>query len=182
MARVRPVHVRTLALLSIVVGLAVLLPLLPAHAATVTVRITSTLSPKSLTIARGTTVRWRNDDDERHRVRRPPPGGSPSSAAVTIGDRVYTPRSVTIATGGTVRWTNRDRDAHTVTARGGGFDSGILSSGGTFSRRFPTVRRPGRHCRAAARPPPPRSTSLTVGPADRRRRPVATRQAREERL
>jgi len=44
---------------------------LPAavDAATVTVRIASSLSPKTVTVAPGTTVRWVNEDGDRHRMR-----------------------------------------------------------------------------------------------------------------
>jgi plastocyanin len=202
MARVGRAGGRLLALLGIVGGLAIMAPPLSAEAATVTVRITSTLTPKSADITTGATVLWRNDDSRRHRVRStsgpvefdsgdiepgdtysfrfrtagsykyndhreqddsaywgsvrvssggttptpPPPsptpgggGGAPASAAVAIVNRAFSPRTVTIAAGGTVRWTNSDGDSHTVTARGGGFDSGILRSGGTFSRRFPAA-------------------------------------------
>jgi plastocyanin len=38
-------------------------------AATVTVRIASSLSPKTVTVAPGTTVRWVNEDGDRHRMR-----------------------------------------------------------------------------------------------------------------
>ena len=41
----------------------------PAFAATATVTIGASLSPKSLTVAPGTTVTWRNTDHERHRPR-----------------------------------------------------------------------------------------------------------------
>jgi plastocyanin len=45
------------------------LPLVPAAAATQVVTIGSSLSPKSLTVAPGTTVTWRNADASRHRIR-----------------------------------------------------------------------------------------------------------------
>jgi plastocyanin len=41
----------------------------PAYAATATVTIDTTLHPKSLSVAPGTTVTWRNADSARHRVR-----------------------------------------------------------------------------------------------------------------
>jgi plastocyanin len=45
------------------------LPVLPAYAGAATVTIDSTLHPKSLTVAPGTTVTWRNADADRHRIR-----------------------------------------------------------------------------------------------------------------
>ena len=36
----------------------------------------------------------------------------------------------------TVTWTNRDVLLHTVTAKGGGVDSGALSKGTSYSRTF----------------------------------------------
>ena len=180
------------------------LPLTPAAAATVTITISSTLNPRSVTIAPGTTITWRNADGERHRPRTqsgpeefdvdldPGESGSvtlsaagtyryaddrdeedsaywgtitvasgsstggtgtggtggtgggtggtggtttaPASASVSITDGAFTPRSVRIRTGGSVSWTNNDDREHTAT--GSGFDSGLLRSGGRYSRTF----------------------------------------------
>jgi plastocyanin len=50
-------------------GAALVLPVVPAYAATATVTIDSTLHPRSLTVTPGTTVTWRNADADRHRIR-----------------------------------------------------------------------------------------------------------------
>jgi plastocyanin len=50
-------------------GAALVLPVVPAYAATATVTIDSTLHPRSLTVTPGTTVIWRNADADRHRAR-----------------------------------------------------------------------------------------------------------------
>ncbi|MEE8331286.1 MAG: plastocyanin/azurin family copper-binding protein [Acidimicrobiia bacterium] len=73
----------------------------------------------------------------------PPPGGEPPAPPVggdvSIFNRSYQPGSLTVGVGATVRWANNDDRVHTVTARNGGFDSGIFDTGGTYSRSFPTA-------------------------------------------
>jgi plastocyanin len=69
----------------------------------------------------------------------PPPDGdggtdAPARAAVSIGDDFFRPGNVSIATGGTVTWTHTGSAPHTVT--GNGFDSGMLTGGQRFSKRF----------------------------------------------
>ena len=64
---VRPARpIRLAVLLAVLIG-----GLLPAavDAATVTVHMAGGLSPRSITVAPGTTVRWINDSDDRHRMR-----------------------------------------------------------------------------------------------------------------
>ena len=64
---VRPARpLRVALVLAVLIG-----GLLPAaaQAATVTVHLTDGLSPRSITVAPGTTVRWTNDSDDRHRMR-----------------------------------------------------------------------------------------------------------------
>ena len=60
----------------------------------------------------------------------------PDTGSVSIIDKSFRPGTIAIATGGTVEWANDDGEAHTVTATDGGFDSGILNGGGTFSQTF----------------------------------------------
>lgn len=55
---------------------------------------------------------------------------------VDIRDFAFSPRTIEIRVGDTVRWTNRDSVAHTATARGGSFDTGLLSEGESGSVRF----------------------------------------------
>ena len=79
----------------------------PAYAATATVTIGSTLSPKSLTVAPGTTVTWKNADNDRHRVRT-------TSAPVELDSNDLDPGdswSVTLNTAGTYRYVDhREED------------------------------------------------------------------------
>jgi len=48
----------------------------------------------------------------------------------------FEPVTLTIAAGATVRWFNDDALPHTVTASDGSWDSGNLSPGGSYERRF----------------------------------------------
>ena len=60
---------------------------------------------------------------------------------VAIGEYAFTPAQVAVRPGDTVVWTNKDQVPHSVTALGGGFDSGAILPGGSFRHRFPS---PGR--------------------------------------
>lgn len=51
----------------------------------------------------------------------------PVRHAVTLAKVAYDPRVLDVAAGDTVEWTNRDLVPHTVTARNGGWDSGVLA-------------------------------------------------------
>ena len=69
---------------------------------------------------------------------------SPSAAGVTgnaatIKNFAFTPMTLTVRAGTTVTWTNQDSSTHTVTAVAGGFDSGNLTTGTTFTHMFPTA-------------------------------------------
>jgi plastocyanin len=63
-------------------------------------------------------------------------GAAPSDLAATIVDFAFQPTPTSIVAGSTVTWTNDGVAPHTVTATDGSFDSGLLSAGATFSRRF----------------------------------------------
>lgn len=58
------------------------------------------------------------------------------SASVSARDNLFAPPSLTIDVGDTVTWSNDGDNAHTVTANGGGFDSGNLDPGQSFSHSF----------------------------------------------
>lgn len=61
-------------------------------------------------------------------------GGKAASAdAVSIANFAFDPDEFEVAAGTEVTWTNDDQAPHTVTADGGGFDSGTLEPGDTFS-------------------------------------------------
>jgi plastocyanin len=57
-------------------------------------------------------------------------------AAVSIVDLTFDPASIEVDAGSTVTWTNDDGVPHTVTARGEGFNSGVLLSGDSFEQSF----------------------------------------------
>jgi plastocyanin len=59
-----------------------------------------------------------------------------SVARVRIVDDRFRPRTITVSRGTLVRWVNRGNHTHTVTSSPGLWDSGLLSSGTSFSRRF----------------------------------------------
>jgi plastocyanin len=55
---------------------------------------------------------------------------------VRIVDNRFRPRSITISRGTRVRWVNRGNNPHTTTSNNDTWDSGTLSPGERFSRRF----------------------------------------------
>ncbi|CAA9551900.1 MAG: hypothetical protein AVDCRST_MAG73-2948 [uncultured Thermomicrobiales bacterium] len=57
-------------------------------------------------------------------------------AAVTIADFSYNPDPIEVAVGGSVTWTNEDGSSHTATEDGGGFNSGRLGTGESFTQTF----------------------------------------------
>jgi len=61
---------------------------------------------------------------------------SATVTAVTIKNFAFSPAQVTVKAGSTVRWTNQDSTAHTITSDDGKFNSGNLSTGGTFEFTF----------------------------------------------
>jgi plastocyanin len=68
-------------------------------------------------------------------------GGSPSAqaqgaSAVSIIDFAFQPASVTVPVGATVTWTNNGMAPHTSTSSAGGWNSGTLNSGQSFSFTF----------------------------------------------
>ena len=58
---------------------------------------------------------------------------------VTIKGFAYSPAELTIAAGDTVMFVNEDSAPHTVTADGGGFDTGRLSRGQSAGLSFPSA-------------------------------------------
>ena len=57
--------------------------------------------------------------------------------AVAVRSLAFTPATLEVTAGTTVEWTNDDPLPHTVTAAGGGFDSGLIESGRKWRRTFP---------------------------------------------
>jgi len=64
---------------------------------------------------------------------------SASAASVDIKGFAFNAPSLEVAVGTTVTWTNDDSTAHTVSQVGGGFDSGKIDPGATFSFTFTTA-------------------------------------------
>ena len=59
----------------------------------------------------------------------------------------FDPATFTVSVGGTVTWINKDTMGHTVTSDITGlFDSGLLSTGATWSHTFTTVGTYPYHC------------------------------------
>jgi plastocyanin len=68
-----------------------------------------------------------------------PPAAPPRRGALAqVGayDDHFGPRTITVPPGTTVRWTNYGRHVHTVTFRAGGFDSGDIPPGGSYTATF----------------------------------------------
>ncbi|MEO6059463.1 MAG: plastocyanin/azurin family copper-binding protein [Candidatus Limnocylindria bacterium] len=61
---------------------------------------------------------------------------APAGTSVRMAGSRFEPATLTIAPGATVRWFNDDALPHTVTASDGSWDSGNLSPGGSYERRF----------------------------------------------
>ncbi len=64
---------------------------------------------------------------------------SPGTNEVWMQNTAFTPSSITVAVNTTIKWTNKDGMTHTVTSTSGLFDSGSISSGGTYSHQFATT-------------------------------------------
>jgi len=64
------------------------------------------------------------------------PRGTTQIERVRIVDNAFRPRNLSIARGTVVRWVNRGDRSHTTTSNGSVWDSGTLSTGDTFRRRF----------------------------------------------
>lgn len=63
-------------------------------------------------------------------------GGPERPGEIGIRDFAFDPAVASVRAGADVVWRNEDRADHTVTSSGGGFGSGALGEGATFSHRF----------------------------------------------
>jgi plastocyanin len=106
------------------------------------------------------------------------------AAAVRIVDFAFMPASVTVSVGGRVTWTNTGERPHTSTSQAGGWDSGRLTTGQTFSFTFPRAGSFAYICTIhpemmatvvvqAAAAPAAAAPPTAAGPAVQPRRPVA---------
>jgi plastocyanin len=58
----------------------------------------------------------------------------------------YAPDTITVKAGDTITWTNDGSLVHTVTPDNGGFDSGVLNKGDTWTHTFDTAGTFTYHC------------------------------------
>jgi plastocyanin len=75
---------------------------------------------------------------ESHETASPVASGAEGEVAANIKDFAFDPGTIEFAAGTPVTWTNHDSTAHTVSQSGGGFESGKLDPGMTFSFTFDT--------------------------------------------
>jgi plastocyanin len=66
---------------------------------------------------------------------------------VVVRNFAYNPPDLRVKPGTTVTWKNEDSVAHSATADAGGWDSGLLQQGQSWSRTFPTAGTFTYHCR-----------------------------------
>jgi plastocyanin len=62
-----------------------------------------------------------------------PPAGGAQSFVVGMKDKRFRPGTLDVVAGDRITWDNDDGVAHTVTSAEGGFDSGRMAAGVTFS-------------------------------------------------
>jgi plastocyanin len=72
--------------------------------------------------------------------------GGPGTNEVWIQGMAFDPSTISITAGTTITWTNKDGVAHTVTSDTGLFNSGTLSTNGTYSFKFATIGTYSYHC------------------------------------
>ena len=76
-----------------------------------------------------------------------PPGGGNASDTVTIQATVFSPATITVGLGTIVTWKNMDTASHTVTSDdGGSFNSGSISTNGTYTFIFTNYGSYPYHC------------------------------------
>ena len=74
------------------------------------------------------------------------PTASPAANTVAIAGMAFSPDSITIKAGQTISWTNQDSITHTVTDDQGGWDSGPLAPGKSYSQTFAKPGQYTYHC------------------------------------
>jgi plastocyanin len=60
----------------------------------------------------------------------------PAATTITISAMQFSPATLSVPSGSTVTWLNQDDRDHTVSSVGGGFTSGNIRPGGSFSHTF----------------------------------------------
>ncbi|MDO8647107.1 MAG: cupredoxin family copper-binding protein [Candidatus Diapherotrites archaeon] len=76
----------------------------------------------------------------------PPASTGAKTIAVEISNFAFAPAELTIKVGDSVTWTNKDSVGHTATGDNGEFDSGLLSTGQSFTQTFNTAGTFNYHC------------------------------------
>jgi len=71
---------------------------------------------------------------------------SPGTNEVWIQGMAFNPSTITVAIGTTITWTNKDTIAHTITSDSSLFNSGSVSSGGTYTYKFLSAGTFSYHC------------------------------------
>jgi plastocyanin len=74
-------------------------------------------------------------------------GSTPGANEVWIQGMAFNPSPLNVTANTTVTWTNKDPITHTVTSDAGLFDSGYISSGGTYSYTFAAAGTFTYHCK-----------------------------------
>lgn len=64
---------------------------------------------------------------------------TPGTNEVLIQNMAFSPGTITVSANTTITWTNKDAVNHTVTSTTGLFDSGTMSTNGTYSHLFTTT-------------------------------------------
>jgi plastocyanin len=62
--------------------------------------------------------------------------GSPTVHTVIIDATRFQPATITIKAGDSIVWINKDMFPHTATSQAGGFDSGVLLAGKSWTHTF----------------------------------------------
>ena len=77
-----------------------------------------------------------------------PPAEGPAGEAVVIrvSNLAFGTPSIRVRAGTRVRWVNEDQVQHSVTANGGGFDSGLIEPGASWEHVFAEPGEYGYHC------------------------------------
>jgi plastocyanin len=65
---------------------------------------------------------------------------------VAIQSNAFTPLIITVPVNTTIIWTNKDANSHTVTSNDNSFDSGNITTNGTYSHQFTSAGTYQYHC------------------------------------
>jgi plastocyanin len=63
----------------------------------------------------------------------PPARPAPATHTVVADATTFQPATITVKVGDTITWTNKDMFPHTATSKAGGFDSGVIMAGKSWT-------------------------------------------------